>query len=290
MLNQAALDERIDKCKRILDENPKSQIFAALADAYRKNGELDKAFRVCRQGLRLHPDYGAGHLIMAKINYDRKMYDWAEGELREAISLDGQTRATDMLKAKIHTRQGKLNEARVLVKELLSTDPQNEKLNELLDNIERGRLEQKKKKIESRRLLESRAFEEESESEPAAQDEPKPRKLQSNEALNKIASFPGMNACFFTDQKGLMVEADLPEYFDQDSYAALSAEIYRFANDNVGSIRFGRVKQVLIELEDEKIWMIQTGNQVLVLVLAENVNLGSLKLKVSNVLTQIAEI
>ncbi|MBD3218485.1 MAG: hypothetical protein GF310_09440 [candidate division Zixibacteria bacterium] len=290
MLNQAALDERISKCKRIMDDNPNSQIFAALADAYRKNGKLDKAFRVCRQGLRLHADYGAGHLIMAKINFDRKMYDWAESELKEAISLDGRTRATDLLKAKINTRQGKLSEARILVKELLATDPQNEKLKELLEKIERNRLEQNKKKIESKRLLESRAFKEESETEPQKQQEIQQRKLNSSEALHKIASFPGMNACFFTDQNGLMVEADLPEYFDQDSYAALSAEIYRFANENVGSIRFGRVKQVLIELEDEKIWMIHTGKQILVLVLAENVNLGSLKLKVSNVLAQMAEI
>ncbi len=289
MLNQAALDERISKCKRILDDNPNSQIFAALADAYRKNGDLDKAFRVCRQGLRLHPDYGAGHLIMAKINFDRKMYDWAESELKEAISFDGRTRATDLLKAKINTRQGKLSEARVLVKELLATDPQNEKLKELLEKIERNRLELNKKKIESKRLLESRAFQDDSEPEPRKQ-EGWQRQLNSSEALHKIASFPGMNACFFADQNGLMVEADLPEYFDQDSYAALSAEIYRFANENVGSIRFGRVKQVLIELEDEKIWMIHAGRQILVLVLAENVNLGSLKLKVSNVLARMAEI
>ncbi|NIP42329.1 MAG: hypothetical protein GWO41_04985 [candidate division Zixibacteria bacterium] len=287
MLNQAALDERITKCRGILDENPDSQIFAALADAYRKNEELDKAFRVCRQGLRVHPEYGAGHLIMAKINFDRKMYDWAESELMEAVKYGGRTRATDMLNARIKTKQGKLDEAKALVNELLSTDPQNEELSELLGKIERGRLEQKKKEMESRRLFESRALEEDKD---LLNKQKTQRKLDSTEALNNIANFPGMNACFFTNHNGMMVEADLPEYFDQDSYAALSTEIYRFANENVGSVRFGRVKQVLIELESEKIWMIHTGNQILVLVMSENVNLGSLKLKLSNILAQMAEI
>ena len=91
MLNLTTLDDRITKCKKILDENPESQIFAAYADALRKNGELDKAFRVCRQGLRIHPGYGSGHMVMARINFDRKMYDWAESELAEAIELEGRT-------------------------------------------------------------------------------------------------------------------------------------------------------------------------------------------------------
>lgn len=287
MLNHTALDERIDKCKAILDDNPKSQIFAALADAYRKNGELDKAFRVCRQGLRVHPDYGAGHLIMARISFDRKMYDWAEDELLQAIGLDGRTRATDLLQAEINIKQDKFDSAKILVDELSATDPGNDYLKELQQEIEKGRIEQKKKQIEMERMYKSQS----GESVQAALqglNEPK-QKLNPTEALRSLSSFPGVTACFFADEKGLMIEADLPEYFDHDSYAALSAEIYRFSNDNVGKIKFGRVKQVLIEMDGEKVWMIDRGNHIMVLVLAENVNLGSLKLKISNVLSQMAE-
>ncbi len=287
MLNHTALDERIDKCKAILDDNPKSQIFAALADAYRKNGELDKAFRVCRQGLRVHPDYGAGHLIMARISFDRKMYDWAEDELLQAIGLDGRTRATDLLQAEINIKQDKFDAAKILVDELSATDPGNDYLKELQQEIEKGRIEQKKKHIEMERMYKSQSGEG---VQAALQglNEPK-QKLNPTEALRALSSFPGVTACFFADEKGLMIEADLPEYFDHDSYAALSAEIYRFSNDNVGKIKFGRVKQVLIEMDGEKVWMIDRGNHIMVLVLAENVNLGSLKLKISNVLSQMAE-
>ena len=44
MVDRSDIDERIEKCNKILDENPSSQIFAALAEAYRKKGDLEKAF------------------------------------------------------------------------------------------------------------------------------------------------------------------------------------------------------------------------------------------------------
>ena len=84
MINAVEIDERIGKCQKILDVDPNSQIFAALAEAYRKKGELEKAFRVCQNGLRIHPSYGSAHVVMAKINLDRGLYDWAEIEANKA--------------------------------------------------------------------------------------------------------------------------------------------------------------------------------------------------------------
>ena len=68
MIDLDEIEDRIAKCNKLLDANPNSQIFAALAEAYRKKGELDKAFRICQGGLRIHPSYGSAHVVMAKIN------------------------------------------------------------------------------------------------------------------------------------------------------------------------------------------------------------------------------
>ena len=139
MLDTIEIDERIQKCEKILKENPNSQIFAALADVLRKKGELDSAFRICRQGIRLHPDYGCGRLVMAKINYDRKMYDWAEEELREAIRLDGRTRAIDLLEVEILIKRGFFSEAGIILNRLKSADPHNEYYHSLVQQIEAGK-------------------------------------------------------------------------------------------------------------------------------------------------------
>ena len=66
MISVAELDERIERCLTILADNPHSQVFAALAEAYRRRGDLGRAFSVCKNGLKHHPDYAPAHIVMAK--------------------------------------------------------------------------------------------------------------------------------------------------------------------------------------------------------------------------------
>jgi len=284
MLNLTTLDDRITKCKKILDENPDSQIFAAYADAMRKNGELDKAFRICRQGLRIHPGYGSGHMVMARINFDRKMYDWAESELAEAIELEGRTRATELLRAEIYIKKQKYDHARIIINELVSTEPGNEYCQELLDRIELGKRELKRKNYEVKKMYNS------SQMTDADKTVPEDSSIDLETGVAEISAFTTLAACFMTDCEGMMITEKLPEGFDSKAYAALSAEIYRFANENVGKIQFGKVKQVLIELAGEKIWMVRISDQILVMVIRPDANLGSLKLKVTGVLRRIKSV
>ena len=108
----AELDERVSKCEEILSRNPESVIFAALSDAYRKKGDLAEAFHACTKGLKLHPDYGPGHLVMAKINMERGMYSEAEKELALAVQADGRTRATELLLAQILIKTDQIKDAK----------------------------------------------------------------------------------------------------------------------------------------------------------------------------------
>jgi len=286
MLNLTALDDRINKCKEILEENPDSQIFAAYADALRKNDELDHAFRVCRQGLRIHSEYGAGHMVMARINFDRKMFDWAESELAEAIKFEGRTRSTDQLRAEINIKKKNFVQASIILEELMTAEPDNEYYLELLDKIDRGKLEEKKKKLEMELLYKS--------SQTSVSDNSKgdlsAEIINLEQAIKLMAEIPEMKASFIMDQEGLMIESVLPESFDSEAYAALSSEIYRFANSNIGNMEFGKVKQVLIELAGEKLWMIRFEDHVMVLVVSGHANLGSLKLKLMNILKRVKSV
>jgi tetratricopeptide (TPR) repeat protein len=123
MTVSSEINDRIEKCQKIMESDPNSQIFAALADAHRKKGELDKAFRICQNGLKIHPSYGAAHLVMAKINMDRGLYDWAEAEIKKAIELDGSSRSIDILLSEILIYKGEFVEAVKLLKKLHQSDP-----------------------------------------------------------------------------------------------------------------------------------------------------------------------
>jgi len=127
------IDERIVKCERILESDPNSQIFAALAEAYRRNGNLEKAFSVCQSGLKVHPLYSSAHVVMAKINLDRGLYDWAEIEVRKAAEVGGWTRTIELLMSEIHIYKGDFKAAVKLLTKLHQADPNNTQTTKLLE-------------------------------------------------------------------------------------------------------------------------------------------------------------
>jgi tetratricopeptide (TPR) repeat protein len=126
------IDERISKCEKILSANPGSQIFAALAEAHRKKGSLDEAFAVCQKGLKSHPKYGSAHVVMAKINIDKGLFDWAESEVEKAAKLGANVHAIETLKCEILVSQGDTDQAIVRIEKQLKLDPQNDHLKRLL--------------------------------------------------------------------------------------------------------------------------------------------------------------
>ncbi len=77
MIDSIEINDRISKCEKLLGADPKSQIFAALAEAYRKKGNIQKAQEICLQGLKIHPDYSSARIVLAKIFVARENYDSA---------------------------------------------------------------------------------------------------------------------------------------------------------------------------------------------------------------------
>jgi len=112
MINIVELDERINKCLSVLQENPRSRIFAALAEAYRRRGDLGRAFAVCKNGLRIHPDYGAAYVVIARLYLHQNMIEQAREAIQRAISLDSASRATDLVLAEIEIEVGEYKGAR----------------------------------------------------------------------------------------------------------------------------------------------------------------------------------
>jgi len=282
MANLLELEERIDKCQKILSEHPDSQIFAALAEAYRKKGELDRAFEFCRNGLRNHPDYGAGHLIMAKINFDREMYSEAEKELLLAIKLDGRTRLTEQLLARIMIKRGEFKEAKNVVEKLLTTDKKNSTLKTLLEEVQKGLKEEKKRGVVFTPPEELIPREE----KPAKVIE---KNLPFSEALFSLTSLPSLMAALVIGDDGLVRESRLKIDFDQESLGATGTQIFREIRENLPSINFGELHQFLLETEEMDFWAVKLKKYILLMVCRSEANLGFLKIQVDQILERLAE-
>lgn len=72
---------------RRLQEDPKSRVFAPLAENYRRLGNVEQAIEVCKKGLEHHPDYPSGRLALAKCYIDTKKFEDAKRELERVIQL-----------------------------------------------------------------------------------------------------------------------------------------------------------------------------------------------------------
>jgi tetratricopeptide (TPR) repeat protein len=55
-------------------EDPTSRVFGPLAEAYRKAGLYDEAIEVAREGLKIHPNFIAGRVSLARALFDKKLY------------------------------------------------------------------------------------------------------------------------------------------------------------------------------------------------------------------------
>ena len=62
--NRKGSHSRIANYQNILDNNPRSYIFAQLAEEYVKLGEADKAIEICRRGLAHNPNFSDGLYVL----------------------------------------------------------------------------------------------------------------------------------------------------------------------------------------------------------------------------------
>jgi len=73
--------------EKSLQKDPKSKIFAALADAYREVGQITKAEEVAKKGIQNHPAYVGGYVALGRILCQKKEYESAVPVLQKAAEI-----------------------------------------------------------------------------------------------------------------------------------------------------------------------------------------------------------
>lgn len=274
MPKSVELDERIEKCEEILARNPDSFIFAALSDAYRKKGELAKAFSICNKGLKLYPDYGPGHLVMAKINIERGMYAEAEKELSLAIQADGRTRTTELLLAQIFMRKGQIKDAKMILEKLKAADPENQMVKDLLNKLKEeadlGRVGFQDMMAKERWQIE--------------------KIVDLKDAVDYLKLLPFVLGALVVEQDGLVVQEKLNPQFNREILGAIAVTISKYAKDGMSKIGFGELEQILVEVENFKLWVIKFEKYRFVLCCSAEVNLGALKIRIAELLGHMRSI
>lgn len=96
---------------RRYQEDPKSRVFAPLAEAYRRLGRVDEALGLCLEGLEHHPEFHGGRVALAKCYVDKHQFEKARVQLEQVVqnvpeNLLAQRILGDVLMALGHPHQG----------------------------------------------------------------------------------------------------------------------------------------------------------------------------------------
>ncbi len=123
MSQDRIIPPEIDKLTQQLVLDPKSKVFAQLADAYRKAGMVDEAIETCKRGVELNPEFATGHLVLGKCYLAKKMTALAIEELQAAARIDPQNLAAYRQLAQAYEEQGQKDEAVRYYQRILDLEP-----------------------------------------------------------------------------------------------------------------------------------------------------------------------
>jgi Tfp pilus assembly protein PilF len=87
---EESVEDEIRRFEEQFRHQPESLVFARLADAYRKSGDLVRALEVLEEGIGRHPDYLSAHIVRARTFRDLGRAEEARSTFERVIEIDPQ--------------------------------------------------------------------------------------------------------------------------------------------------------------------------------------------------------
>lgn len=117
-------------------EDPKSRVFAPLAEAYRKAGLVDEAIDICQEGLKVHPEFIGGSVALARALFDKQLYDQVIQTLENVIINAPDNLVAQRLYADSNLMVGNVIQALSSYKMLLFLRPDDQETSKLVHELE----------------------------------------------------------------------------------------------------------------------------------------------------------
>jgi len=117
-------------------KKPRSKVFAPLAESFRRLGMLDDAFKILREGIKNHPNYPLGYIVLAHCYYDQEKYDLTYHTLRPFVSKNADNISMQKIFAEACLKIGHHDEALETYKYLLFLNPRDKFFAEQVKKLE----------------------------------------------------------------------------------------------------------------------------------------------------------
>lgn len=119
-----------------LQRNPKSLVFVALAESYRKEGLPQQALEILEEGMTFHPGLASAVLCKSRCLFDMRRYAEALSETQWAIRSNPQNLRAHKLQAEIYARLGQRKAAMRALTHVVSLYPQDVEAVRALEELE----------------------------------------------------------------------------------------------------------------------------------------------------------
>ena len=131
--NQSAV---LAKYFTMYKKNPRSKVFAPLAESFRKLGMLDDAFKILKDGIRNHPNYTLGYIVLAHCYFDQGKFELTYNTLRPIVSQNADNISLQKVFAQSCMNLGYLEEALDTYKYLLFMNPRDKFFTDQVKKLE----------------------------------------------------------------------------------------------------------------------------------------------------------
>lgn len=126
----------IEQYQDLLARDPKSLVFATLAEAYRERGLLDQAEKVASRGAAYHPEFAPGLCVWGRILLEKKDLINAQKLLERAVQVAPDHLLAYQLLGDLHLLCKRPDLALKAHKMALFLNPQNQKSQRVIEKLE----------------------------------------------------------------------------------------------------------------------------------------------------------
>ncbi len=142
----------IERYTAILNKDPKARVYAPLAEAYRKSGNIDKAIEVSKKGLSLYPDYLSCRVTLGRAYYDKGMYEEAKSELLKVVEVIPDNLMAQRLLGNIYKMEGDIENAIKSYEMVILQNPGDKEIAEEIEALKREKFKEPERKREKREI------------------------------------------------------------------------------------------------------------------------------------------
>ncbi|MDZ7344705.1 MAG: tetratricopeptide repeat protein, partial [candidate division KSB1 bacterium] len=129
--------DNLESLQVLLQQNPDSLTFARVADALMQRGRIDEAIQLCEEGIRRHPYYATGHMVLGKCYLKKKLFDQAEKEFKRVLLFDPKYIAAHKYYGDLMREIGWENTCEMSYRKILQIDPFDDKTKAVVDDFNR---------------------------------------------------------------------------------------------------------------------------------------------------------